>query len=450
MLSGAALAQQTLPDPAEYLRLHVQIGVEIAQAEKDLAAFPDGLLKNMVSLRLETLRLNQAIIQTRLVGAQVAAPAAVPSVMPDPELATRIRAEIATLDLQIAATEREVAATTGAIVALPMTRLETDKVTRALLNGSLMRAEYGVIAPVFNEMVLPGPQKAEPSAGAAPAAAVEAPSEPQAAPAAVAEQPSEPVVTPKPATTDFSDPNYPGVDYSRPIFQEELPDAMSYSGWWAHGPVSEPQTYMLANFSNLITKDGLGEPALSVFCGPNFNRMLIFTGKVFNTGAKGTVEVTMTPDWRAPHTAVWSVEGSPQGDNIFSDGARAVLYMHDAKEVKFSIRDASGEPTELNFKADGLNPAMSAMFGEGGCKFDDSIWSRAEVKVIQERLNALGYDVGSADGAFGAKSRETLRRWQIDNKIPATGEIDFATVTALGFYQRAGELGAAGSAVGNF
>lgn len=49
----------------------------------------------------------------------------------------------------------------------------------------------------------------------------------------------------------------------------------------------------------------------------------------------------------------------------------------------------------------------------------------------QERLNALGYDVGTPDGAIGPRSARALRSFQKDNGIPVTGRLDTATQGAL-------------------
>jgi len=50
---------------------------------------------------------------------------------------------------------------------------------------------------------------------------------------------------------------------------------------------------------------------------------------------------------------------------------------------------------------------------------------------IQTALNALGYDVGAADGSFGPKSRAALRRYQIRNRIEESGFLTEKTLTAL-------------------
>lgn len=54
-----------------------------------------------------------------------------------------------------------------------------------------------------------------------------------------------------------------------------------------------------------------------------------------------------------------------------------------------------------------------------------------DYKRIQVALNALGYDVGTADGAFGPKSRAALRRYQIRNRLEESGFLTEKTLTAL-------------------
>lgn len=52
-------------------------------------------------------------------------------------------------------------------------------------------------------------------------------------------------------------------------------------------------------------------------------------------------------------------------------------------------------------------------------------------REAQERLNALGYNVGTPDGDIGPRSMRALRSFQKDNGIPETGRLDTATQGAL-------------------
>jgi len=50
----------------------------------------------------------------------------------------------------------------------------------------------------------------------------------------------------------------------------------------------------------------------------------------------------------------------------------------------------------------------------------------------QERLARLGYSPGPIDGVIGAQTRDAIADFQNDNRLPATGNLDTATVRALG------------------
>ncbi|MGB0694070.1 MAG: lytic murein transglycosylase [Rhodospirillaceae bacterium] len=54
----------------------------------------------------------------------------------------------------------------------------------------------------------------------------------------------------------------------------------------------------------------------------------------------------------------------------------------------------------------------------------------AEVMEIQQRLTALGFDVGTPDGKIGRKTREGLRAYQASRNVPADGHPN-ATVLAM-------------------
>jgi hypothetical protein len=54
-----------------------------------------------------------------------------------------------------------------------------------------------------------------------------------------------------------------------------------------------------------------------------------------------------------------------------------------------------------------------------------------EASGIQQRLNNLGYECGSEDGAIGDATKEALKRFQADYKLNVTGEADDATKSKL-------------------
>jgi peptidoglycan hydrolase-like protein with peptidoglycan-binding domain len=50
---------------------------------------------------------------------------------------------------------------------------------------------------------------------------------------------------------------------------------------------------------------------------------------------------------------------------------------------------------------------------------------------LQERLNQLGYKVGTVDGVVGPRTVEALKKYQTDNNLPPTGALDVQTIKKL-------------------
>jgi peptidoglycan hydrolase-like protein with peptidoglycan-binding domain len=64
-------------------------------------------------------------------------------------------------------------------------------------------------------------------------------------------------------------------------------------------------------------------------------------------------------------------------------------------------------------------------------KADSGAIYRAQVKQVQAALNVAGYSAGPADGALGPKSRAAIRRYQSDNNLGATGEVNGELLASL-------------------
>lgn len=73
------------------------------------------------------------------------------------------------------------------------------------------------------------------------------------------------------------------------------------------------------------------------------------------------------------------------------------------------------------------------------------------VRDVQRGLASRGYDVGPQDGIYGDSTQQALRRFQGDQRLSASGQIDSQTLAALGVIggasatnQRASSAGPAG------
>ena len=55
-----------------------------------------------------------------------------------------------------------------------------------------------------------------------------------------------------------------------------------------------------------------------------------------------------------------------------------------------------------------------------------------DVKLVQERLNALGFDCGKADGILGPKTEQAIKSFQATKKLTVDGVVGEKTCKALG------------------
>lgn len=57
--------------------------------------------------------------------------------------------------------------------------------------------------------------------------------------------------------------------------------------------------------------------------------------------------------------------------------------------------------------------------------------SPSDIKVLQKRLNELGFNAGVADGLWGMKTKSALQAFQVEQGLTPTGELDDETLATL-------------------
>ena len=80
----------------------------------------------------------------------------------------------------------------------------------------------------------------------------------------------------------------------------------------------------------------------------------------------------------------------------------------------------------------GAAAAPMAALAQGERPTYEKPLSTEAVRDVQARLHALGYYGGPADGVWGSGTRAALERFQRDRRIAVTGQLNQATVTAMG------------------
>ena len=94
------------------------------------------------------------------------------------------------------------------------------------------------------------------------------------------------------------------------------------------------------------------------------------------------------------------------------------------------------EPTigllAVNYEFTDSESAAGVGTGAGTAAEEASLGlDRASRRLIQQGLQASGFDPGGADGLFGPRTRAAIRSWQSSQGTRATGYLDGATVAAL-------------------
>jgi peptidoglycan hydrolase-like protein with peptidoglycan-binding domain len=54
------------------------------------------------------------------------------------------------------------------------------------------------------------------------------------------------------------------------------------------------------------------------------------------------------------------------------------------------------------------------------------------ITQVQQKLQELGFDAGPANGDFGEKTQAALAQFQLSRTLPASGQLDDATLAELG------------------
>ncbi|RKJ99349.1 peptidoglycan-binding domain-containing protein [Alicycliphilus denitrificans] len=127
---------------------------------------------------------------------------------------------------------------------------------------------------------------------------------------------------------------------------------------------------------------------------------------------------------------------------IFGGGAAGGLggYQNTAqgKVITAAFMDAYNQMVVAlrNYKAQsvqgqGLGGGGKLGVDGGAAPSQTKAGAAMSVREAQERLNALGYNVGTPDGSAGPKTARALREFQQQQGLPVTGRLDTATAGAL-------------------
>lgn len=391
---------------------------EIAAAEKNKAGYGTGIISNVVSSRIEMLRLSQSALQARLdgLGGGEVRIVEIPAVEPNPELADKILNEIIAQEKHIAGLESE-SKSGGLIGNLNAATIETEKMNLAMLRGAWFRASYGVISPAIADMPVPSASVAAGSSG------VSSDSES----ASATERP------------EYADPRFPEIDYSASVWKELIGDGYQISGWFAFNESSAaiddtPSVHGI-NVEKYATQKGFSAftKALHVRCSEG-EAAVIFNADsyVINDYRSNTLKVTYRIDDQDAVTGRWSSLTSNQGGGLFGgEGEALIRKLKGAKKLFLRLEDNNGQRHDAEFPMQGSDRVFSAV--ATACGFSLIELTVEDYRAIQTLLNAAGFSTGTPDGKWGPGSKKALQAFQESVGLPGSGSPDEATLEKLGF-----------------
>ena len=114
---------------------------------------------------------------------------------------------------------------------------------------------------------------------------------------------------------------------------------------------------------------------------------------------------------------VGSLCTAPDGEPGTYSGSESVLPVHEEQEAQTTVTETDDES---------LQDAQTTVAGP-----DDEGLAREDRVLIQQALNALGFDAGPADGIFGPRTRSAIFEWQSASGHAATGYVTREQAAAL-------------------
>lgn len=131
----------------------------IDEASKSASAYSGGLIKDLISTRVEILKINQALLEQRILAVQSQGGVKIETTAskPDEEAASKLATEITKTKSAIASAKVEAARYSGGLVqALKLSTIATSEQTLAMLEQQYLVAKYG-LNPVRSSS-LPAPR----------------------------------------------------------------------------------------------------------------------------------------------------------------------------------------------------------------------------------------------------------------------------------------------------
>ncbi|HJQ58743.1 MAG TPA: type VI secretion system-associated protein TagO [Vineibacter sp.] len=383
---------------------------QIAAAEKELANYQGGLVFALVQVRLETLKLSEALLEARIKSMSAGVPVEIksPQAQPDPERAAKLLQELKQAQDRVTEAEKNAARYSGGLVqALAISELVTRRQTAALLEQNYLIANYGLFVPQVT----------------ASTTAVK-PQDPKSTSTMPAESPP---ASPK---------EHAGLQAERAVGNEIVG---SWSLQRTKSPVND-----FPNIAGLAFDDAshdartANSKLLLVGCHENETRLVTHVDS-FLLGRDDMVDVIYRIDDAPAVSTRWNISTTHKWTGIWSQAGAVPLIksLLGRKQLFIQVTERNGERHRATFQLEGIEVVAAQVAKACGWQLAASPQSgdsqRApDAKRVQEALRAAGVYTGVIDGQIGPGTKAAIGRFQAQKGLRVTGELDEATRGALG------------------
>lgn len=111
------------------------------------------------------------------------------------------------------------------------------------------------------------------------------------------------------------------------------------------------------------------------------------------------------------------------------DKTRAMPVLASAVMALSLMACQSGSETQTSSSQ---TSSAQTSYGQPTSQVSQQAASPDMMRDVQRSLGAKGYNAGTPDGVYGASTEQALRKFQRDQKLNATGQLDTQTLAALG------------------
>jgi hypothetical protein len=389
---------------------------EIASADTTLSEYGNGAIAMFAKTRKEMLLLSKAAIRARLLAADdpERATVVISTFAPNEEIAVSAAADFVLAKKRVADAQAEADESGGVIKMLALVRVETERMAASRLFMAYVSARYGVAYPAFKDESVAGTKVssvlAEPTADLSDADAADT----------------------VPAAPDWADPNHPEIDYTQAHFVSMNSAGGKMTGSWSvitsRAEIDDSPIVRAFAWS-----EGGGGESLVVQCKEG-DVAVVYRPDDFLISAIGSD--TFPVDVRINDEPVvrerWSELISNKGAGLFGEkGERAMRRLMKTNKMFLRLTEWRGEEHDATFVLAGTETVMQMVGDACGVNLLDL--SAADMKTVQELLNAAGFYAGTPDGKWGFASRKAMRAFQVSVGLQSTGVVNLVTLSKLGF-----------------